>query len=76
MGGSDEEKEKERKRDIVGDFLKKNLNKGEIALKHAVGLGSQPNVVPVTQPVVDGPRRPVEVGMASLSAASPEKWYC
>ncbi|KNB02997.1 hypothetical protein FOXG_05610 [Fusarium oxysporum f. sp. lycopersici 4287] len=73
MGGSDEEKEKERKRDIVGDFLKKNLNKGEIALKHAVGLGSQPNVVPVTQPVVDGPRRPVEVGMASLSAASPEK---
>ncbi|KAF5989504.1 hypothetical protein FBULB1_883 [Fusarium bulbicola] len=78
MGGSDEEKEKEkekeRKRDIVGDFLKKNLNKGEIALKHAVGLGSQPNVVPVTEPVVDGPRRPVEVGWHPVGGFA-GKWF-
>ncbi|KAF4946138.1 hypothetical protein FGADI_11416 [Fusarium gaditjirri] len=85
MNGSDEEKEKEkeRKRDIVGDFLssadvfsyrKKNLNKGEIALKHAVGLGSQPNVVPVTEPVVDGPRRPVEVGWHPVGGFA-GKWF-
>ena len=41
---------------------KKSLNKGELALKHAVGLGGQPNIVPVTEPIVNGPPRPVEVG--------------
>ncbi|KAF4450158.1 pppde peptidase protein [Fusarium austroafricanum] len=74
MGGSDEEKEKERKRDIVGEFLKKNLTKGELALKHAAGLGSQPNAVPVTEPVVDGPLRPVEVGWHPVGGFA-GKWF-
>ncbi|KLP14966.1 uncharacterized protein LW94_8335 [Fusarium fujikuroi] len=77
MGGSDEErekeKEKERKRDIVGDFLYASFMR-EIALKHAVGLGSQPNVVPVTEPVVDGPRRPVEVGWHPVGGFA-GKWF-
>lgn len=50
------------------------MNKGEIALKHAVGLGSQPNVVPVTEPVVDGPRRPVEVGWHPVGGFA-GKWF-
>ncbi|KAF4996546.1 hypothetical protein FGRMN_4430 [Fusarium graminum] len=72
MSGSEEEKE--RKRDKFGEFMKKNLNKGEIALKHAVGLGGQPNVVPVTEPVVDGPRRPVEVGWHPVGGFA-GKWF-
>ncbi|KAF4460225.1 2`-hydroxyisoflavone reductase [Fusarium albosuccineum] len=68
------DEEKERKRDKVGEFLKKNLNKGEIALKHAVGLGHQPNAVPLAPPVVDGPRRPVEVGWHPVGGVA-GKWF-
>jgi hypothetical protein len=50
------------------------LNKGEIALKHAVGLGGQPNAVPVTKPVVDGPLRPVEVGWHPVGGFA-GKWF-
>ncbi|KAJ4265966.1 hypothetical protein NW762_003939 [Fusarium torreyae] len=71
-GESDEEKE--RKRDKVGDFVRKNFNKGELALKHAVGLGQTPNVVPLAQPVVDGPLRPVEVGWHPVGGFA-GKWF-
>ncbi|OAA52158.1 hypothetical protein ISF_09322 [Cordyceps fumosorosea ARSEF 2679] len=46
----------------VGEFLQKNINKGELALKRAVGLGAQPNVVPEGEPIHDGEPRPVEIG--------------
>ncbi|OAR01214.1 hypothetical protein LLEC1_00170 [Akanthomyces lecanii] len=46
----------------VGEFLQKNINKGEIALKRAVGLGAQPNVVPEGEPIHDGEPRLVEIG--------------
>ncbi|KFG77699.1 hypothetical protein MANI_023770 [Metarhizium anisopliae] len=68
------EGEEERMRDKVGDFLKKNLNKGELALKHAMGLGRQPNIVPVTDPVLDGPSRPVEVGWHPVGGLA-GKWF-
>ncbi|KAF4781256.1 hypothetical protein HER10_EVM0009363 [Colletotrichum scovillei] len=70
--GSDEEGK--RKRDKVGEFLKKNYNKGELALKHAVGLGQTPNVVPVTQPVINGPSRVVEVGWHPVGGLA-GKWF-
>ncbi|KAL2760377.1 hypothetical protein ACRALDRAFT_1073745 [Sodiomyces alcalophilus JCM 7366] len=66
--------EGERKRDKVGEFLKKNLTKGELALKQAIGLGHQPNVVPVTKPVVNGPARPVEVGWRPVGGFA-GKWF-
>ncbi|KAM5343401.1 hypothetical protein ACJ41O_011938 [Fusarium nematophilum] len=68
------DEEHERKRDKVGDFLKKNLNKGELALKRAVGLGHQPNVVPVTEPAMNGPLRPVEVGWHPVGGFA-GKWF-
>ncbi|KAG6034974.1 hypothetical protein E4U41_006290 [Claviceps citrina] len=58
----------------VTDFLKKNLTKGELALKHAAGLGRQPNVVPVTEPVLDGEPRPVEVGWHPVGGLT-GKWF-
>ncbi|QPG97987.1 hypothetical protein C2857_007125 [Epichloe festucae Fl1] len=58
----------------VGDFLKKNLTKGELALKHAVGLGGQPNAVPVTEPSLDGEPRPVEVGWHPVGGLA-GKWF-
>ncbi|TDZ53804.1 hypothetical protein CTRI78_v006749 [Colletotrichum trifolii] len=70
--GSDEEAK--RKRDKVGDFLMKNLTKGELALKHAIGLGHKPNVIPVTQPVLNGPPRPVEVGWHPVGGLA-GKWF-
>ncbi|KAK1996936.1 hypothetical protein LX36DRAFT_691694 [Colletotrichum falcatum] len=70
--GSDEEAK--RKRDKVGEFLKKNLTKGELAVKHAIGLGAKPNVVPVTQPVLDGPPRVVEVGWHPVGGLA-GKWF-
>ncbi|RSL42817.1 hypothetical protein CEP53_011988 [Fusarium sp. AF-6] len=68
------DEEKERKRDKVAEFLKKNLDKGELALKHAAGLGHQPNVVPVTDPVMNGPLRPVEVGWHPVGGIA-GKWF-
>ncbi|KAH7182375.1 uncharacterized protein B0J16DRAFT_343597 [Fusarium flagelliforme] len=70
----DSEEERERKRDKVGEFMKKSLNKGELALKHAVGLGGQPNIVPVTEPIVNGPSRPVEVGWHPVGGFA-GKWF-
>ncbi|KAG5917618.1 hypothetical protein E4U42_007176 [Claviceps africana] len=58
----------------VNDFLKKNLTKGELALKHAAGLGSQPNVVPVTEPVLDGEPSSVEVGWHPVGGLA-GKWF-
>ncbi|KDN65769.1 hypothetical protein CSUB01_05829 [Colletotrichum sublineola] len=70
--GSDEEGK--RKRDKVGEFLKKNLTKGELAVKHAIGLGAKPNVIPVTQPILDGPPRVVEVGWHPVGGFA-GKWF-
>ncbi|KAK2616171.1 hypothetical protein QQS21_000803 [Conoideocrella luteorostrata] len=58
----------------VGDFLKKNLTKGELALKHAAGLGNVPNAVPETEPVLDGEARPVEVGWHPVGGLA-GKWF-
>lgn len=68
------EVEEERKRDIVADFLKKNLTKGELALKRAAGLGHQPNVVPVTEPISNGEPRDVEVGWHPVGGLA-GKWF-
>ncbi|KAK1982506.1 hypothetical protein LZ30DRAFT_717176 [Colletotrichum cereale] len=70
--GSDEEGK--RKRDKVGEFLKKNLTKGELAVKHAIGLGATPNVIPVSQPILDGPPRVVEVGWHPVGGLA-GKWF-
>lgn len=43
-------------------------------MKKAIGLGHQPNVVPVTKPVVDGPERPVEVGWRPVGGFA-GKWF-
>ncbi|CRK10025.1 hypothetical protein BN1708_009878 [Verticillium longisporum] len=64
----------DRKRDKVAEFLKKNLTKGELALKRAAGLGQQPNVVPVTEPRVDGEPRPVEVAWHPVGGFA-GKWF-
>ncbi|GAO15618.1 hypothetical protein UVI_02050500 [Ustilaginoidea virens] len=53
---------------------RKNLNKGEVALKHAIGLGAQPNVVPETGSVLDGPPRPVLVGWHPVGGLA-GKWF-
>lgn len=53
---------------------KKNLTKGELALKRAAGLGQQPNVVPVTEPRVDGEPRPVEVAWHPVGGFA-GKWF-
>ncbi|OAA44125.1 hypothetical protein NOR_03853 [Metarhizium rileyi] len=68
------EQEEQNVRSKVEDFLKKNYNKGELALKHAIGLGSQPNAVPVAEPVLDGPSRPVEVGWHPVGGLA-GKWF-
>ncbi|KAM0329270.1 hypothetical protein ACHAQA_004575 [Verticillium albo-atrum] len=64
----------DRKRDKVADFLKKNFTKGELALKRAAGLGHQPNVVPVTEPLVNGEPRPVEVAWHPVGGFA-GKWF-
>lgn len=55
-------------------YRQKNLNKGELALKHAVGLGAQPNVVPEGEPVHDGEARDVEVGWHPVGGLA-GKWF-
>lgn len=52
----------------------KNLTKGELALKHAIGLGQVPNAVPLADPVLDGPPRPVEVGWHPVGGLA-GKWF-
>ncbi|KAH8173884.1 DUF862-domain-containing protein [Sarocladium implicatum] len=65
--------EGERKRDKFNDFIKSNIEKGESALKQAIGLGAKPSVVPVTEPVSNGPHRPVEVGWHPVGGVA-GKW--
>jgi hypothetical protein len=52
----------------------KNYNKGEIALKHALGLGPGVNVIPVSQPSTNGPPRAVEVGWHPVGGFA-GKWF-
>ncbi|KAG5982576.1 hypothetical protein E4U55_001723 [Claviceps digitariae] len=73
-GDASRESENETMDAKIGEFLKKNLNKGELALKHAAGLGSQPNVVPVTEAILDGEHRPVEVGWHPVGGLA-GKWF-
>ncbi|KAJ2965551.1 hypothetical protein NQ176_g10561 [Zarea fungicola] len=71
---SETEPKKEKDGFDVTAFLQKNLNKGELALKHAVGLGAQPNVVPEGEPVHDGEARDVEVGWHPVGGLA-GKWF-
>lgn len=50
------------------------MNKGELAFKHALGLGRVPNAVPETDPILDGPARPVEVGWHPVGGLA-GKWF-
>ncbi|KAF9878281.1 cytochrome P450 [Colletotrichum karsti] len=50
------------------------MPRSELALKHAIGLGQTPNVVPVTQPYLNGPPRPVEVGWHPVGGLA-GKWF-
>lgn len=59
---------------LIAACRSENLTKGEMALKHAAGLGVQPSVVPVTDPVLDGPLRPVEVGWHPVGGLA-GKWF-
>lgn len=52
----------------------KNFTKGELALKHAVGLGQTPNVVPVGEPSVGNESRQVEVGWHPVGGLA-GKWF-
>ncbi|KAL1406884.1 hypothetical protein Q8F55_006293 [Vanrija albida] len=71
------------KRDIAADMAAKlyklglekggeALAAGETAVKHAAGLGPQPNVVPVSTPDVQSPPRQVQVGWHPVPGA---KWF-
>ena len=53
---------------------KETYEKGELALKHAAGLGQQPSVVPVGQPKVNGKPRVVEVGWHPVGGVA-GKWF-
>ncbi|TQV90469.1 hypothetical protein V2A60_010458 [Cordyceps javanica] len=65
---------KEKEGFDVGEFLQKNINKGELALKRAVGLGAQPNVVPEGDPIHDGEPRLVEIGWHPVGGLA-GKWF-
>lgn len=52
----------------------KSYNKGELALKHAAGLGKTDNVVPVTTPITNGPSRVVRVGWHPVGGLA-GKWF-
>ncbi|KAJ3499364.1 hypothetical protein NLG97_g407 [Lecanicillium saksenae] len=71
---AEEETKKDKDGFDVGEFLSKNINKGELALKRAVGLGAQPNAVPVGEPVHDGEPRPVEIGWHPVGGLA-GKWF-
>ena len=59
---------------LIASYRQKNLTKGELALKHAVGLGPVPNAVPMADPVLDGPSRAVEVGWHPVGGLA-GKWF-
>jgi hypothetical protein len=52
----------------------KSYNKGDLALKHAIGLGATPNVVPIAQPMTSGSPRSVEVGWHPVGGLA-GKWF-
>jgi hypothetical protein len=52
----------------------KNYSKGELALKHAIGLGAGENVVPHSHPITNGPPRPVHVGWHPVGGFA-GKWF-
>ena len=52
----------------------KSYKQGDLALKHALGLGATPNVVPITQPLTSGSSRPVEVGWHPVGGLA-GKWF-
>ncbi|ATY60058.1 hypothetical protein A9K55_005517 [Cordyceps militaris] len=71
---SEVEAGKEKEGFDVGEFFQKNLNKGELALKRAVGLGAQPNAIPEGEPVHDAEPRPVEIGWHPVGGLA-GKWF-
>ena len=73
-GGEGAETPPEGKKNKLGQFLQKSYNKGELALKHAIGLGATPNVVPVTQPSTNSSPRPVLVGWHPVGGFA-GKWF-
>jgi hypothetical protein len=52
----------------------KSYKKGDLALKHAIGLGATPNVIPIDQPLTSGPPRLVEVGWHPVGGLA-GKWF-
>jgi hypothetical protein len=52
----------------------KSYKQGDIAFKHAIGLGATENVVPVSQPLTSGPPRSVEVGWHPVGGLA-GKWF-
>lgn len=58
----------------VGGFFTKHINKGEMAIKRAIGLGAQPNVVPIAKPHFKDRARAVEVGWHPVGGAA-GKWF-
>jgi len=73
-GGKEGERKGKGKLDKLNGFLQKNLDKGELALKKAIGLGHQPNVIPEGKAVFKGKARPVEVGWHPVGGAA-GKWF-
>lgn len=51
-----------------------NYSKGELALKHSLGLGAVPNVIPVAKPVHNGEPREVLVGWHPVAGLA-GKWF-
>ncbi|CZR67882.1 uncharacterized protein PAC_17781 [Phialocephala subalpina] len=65
--------ERQRKRDKLNAFLHEEYDKGlektkdsllkaELSLKHSLGLGHKPNVIPWSEPRIDGDLRTVAIG--------------
>lgn len=51
-----------------------SFSKGEMKLKHAVGLGQTPNVVPEGEPKVNEAARQVEIGWHPVGGLA-GKWF-
>ncbi|KAF2029911.1 hypothetical protein EK21DRAFT_89334 [Setomelanomma holmii] len=64
----------ERKRDKFNQLLQKSYHQGDIALKHALGLGATQNVIPISQPLTSGSPRTVEVGWHPVGGLA-GKWF-
>lgn len=57
-----------------GSGRQKSYTKGDLAFKHAIGLGATENVVPIAQPLTNGPPRLVEVGWHPVGGLA-GKWF-